>query len=118
VFRSLRLRLAVLFQYPDGDLHKSAESRISSFDQLFAESTKTKPCWLTEWGIPNADQSCPLNDSGRKQAIASLRTVFKHFIGQKRLVAVIYYQWVGVPWGIFRCGGLTEAGKLALSPVR
>ena len=66
--------------YPDGDPLKSAESCITSLDQLFAECTKGKPCWLTEWSIGNAAQSCPLNDSERKQAIAILRSAFEHFI--------------------------------------
>jgi hypothetical protein len=59
----------------------------------------------------------------RKQAIGSLRSALEHFVGQDRLAAISYYAWVGVPgektdsWAIFRCGTLTDAGKLALSPM-
>jgi hypothetical protein len=36
--------------------------------------------------------------------------------------AIIYYDWTEVPgkpdsWAIFRCGAITDAGKLALSPM-
>jgi hypothetical protein len=35
---------------------------------------------------------------------------------------IIYYDWTEMPgkpdsWAIFRCGTLTDAGKLALSPM-
>jgi hypothetical protein len=38
------------------------------------------------------------------------------------LTGIIYYDWTEVPgkpdsWAIFRCGALTDAGKLALSPM-
>jgi hypothetical protein len=38
-----------------------------------------------------------------------------------RLAAIIYYNWTALPGfeahAIFRCGALTEAGKLALKPM-
>jgi len=114
-----------LHLYPDADPHKSATARIASLEQthFFGACTRAKPCWLTEWGIGNSDQSCPVNDAPRKQAIGSLRTAFQHFVSQGRLAAIIWYAWVGVPgektdmWAIFRCGVLTDAGKLALNPM-
>jgi hypothetical protein len=113
-----------LHVYPDADAHRSAAVRIASMEQtLFAPCTRAKPCWLTEWGIGNGDQACPAQETQRRQVIGVLRSAFKHFVDEGRLHALIYYAWVGVPgkridsWAIWRCGGLTEAGKLALSPM-
>jgi len=46
----------------------------------------------------------------------------EHFVSQGRLAGIIYYDWTEVPgkpdsWAIFRCGALTDAGKLALKPM-
>ena len=51
-----------------------------------------------------------------------MRSALEHFVGQGRLAASIYYDWAEIPgkpdsWAIFRCGSLTDAGKLALSPL-
>jgi hypothetical protein len=52
------------------------------------------------------------------------RRAFKPFVEQGRLAAIIYYSWDGDFVGqhenmgaIFRCGALTDAGKLALRPM-
>lgn len=110
--------------YPDADLRKPVVTRIASLEQLlFAACTRAKPCWLTEWGVGNADQSCPAKDAARRQVIGTIRDAFKHFVDEGRLSALIYYAWVGVPGNkidgsaIWRCGSLTEAGRLALSPM-
>jgi hypothetical protein len=43
------------------------------------------------------------------------------FVRQGRLAAIIYYNWTALPGfetqAIFRCGELTDAGKLALSAM-
>lgn len=112
--------------YPSGDPHAPMTARIKELESNIFAACKPggKPCWLTEWGIGNADQSCPLNDEKRKQAIAAERTAFEQFIRQRRLAAAIFYDWTGLPGktadpaGIFRCGALTDAGKLALSPLK
>jgi hypothetical protein len=43
------------------------------------------------------------------------------FARQGQLAAIIYYNWTALPrfeaQAIFRCGALTDAGKLALSPM-
>src|SRR5580704_3433130 len=78
--------------------------------------------WLTEWAFNNRDQSCPLDEKTRVQLIATMRSALKRFAEEGRLAASFYYSWRGLPWekenqgAIFRCGGLTDAGKLALSP--
>ncbi|MEO6841390.1 MAG: hypothetical protein ABI192_11550 [Bradyrhizobium sp.] len=51
------------------------------------------------------------------------RNAFKQFAGQGRLAAAIYFFWSGSPGdrenkgAVFRCNALTDAGKLALSPL-
>jgi hypothetical protein len=111
--------------YPGGDPTTLLSARIDSLAKdAFAMCTAGKPCWLTEWGFGNHDQSCPVNDEMRKQLIETERSAFKQFAGQGRLAATMYYSWTAEPWAkqvdplsIYRCGGLTSAGKLALSPL-
>jgi hypothetical protein len=38
-----------------------------------AGSKDGKPCWITEWGFPNSDVSCPTKDSGRTQLVKEMR---------------------------------------------
>jgi hypothetical protein len=52
------------------------------------------------------------------------RQAFRPFVEQGRLAAALWYTWNGDfvgekenPGAIFRCGALTDAGKLALSPL-
>jgi hypothetical protein len=109
--------------YPSGDLNRPVSARIASLEQgIFAECTRSKPCWMTEWGFGNSDESCPFVDGTRVKLIQSFRSALEHFASQGRLSGIIYYDWTEVPgkpdsWAIFRCGGLTDAGKLALSPM-
>jgi hypothetical protein len=80
-----------------------------------------KPCWLTEWAFPNGDPSCPIHDETRVKLFQTEREALKTFVNQGRLAAIIYYNWTALPGfeaqAIFRCGALTNAGKLALSPM-
>ena len=83
--------------------------------------TSAKPCWLTEWGFDNRDKSCPADEGTRSKVVETMRGALKQFASQKRLSAALYYSWSGhageVGSTIFRCGVLTEAGRLALSPL-
>jgi hypothetical protein len=110
--------------YPSGDPHRSISMRVASLEQyVFGECKQgTKPCWLTEWGFPNPSQSCPINDATRTQVIEAQRSAFRQFAQQRRLAAIIYYTWSAPatkpdPMAVFRCNALTDAGKLALSPL-
>jgi len=58
------------------------------------------------------------------QLMQAERRAFKPFVEEGRLAAIIYYSWDGDFVGqhenmgaIFRCGALTDAGKLALRPM-
>jgi hypothetical protein len=87
----------------------------------FAMCTSQKPCWLTEWGFDNRSTSCPVDETTRMKLIETMRGALKQLAAQGRLAGFLYYSWAGHPGEIgstiFRCGALTEAGKLALSPM-
>jgi hypothetical protein len=83
----------------------------------FAVCTSAKPCWLTEWGFSNSDESCPINDQGRVQQVGTMRGALKHFAEQGRLAASIVFSWSTGHKGIVRCGAVTDAGNLALSAI-
>jgi len=112
--------------YPGLDPSRTTETRIASLGQdIFSECDADKPCWLTEYGIPNASQKgqpdhCPIDETKRLQVIRELRGAFEDFVSQGRLAGIIYYDWSDKPGkeaGIFRCGALTDAGKLALKAM-
>ncbi len=111
--------------YPDANLKTPVAARVSQLenDVLAACPQGAKPCWLTEWGFKNREQTCPLDDERRSQLVDSERKAFEQFAAQGRLAAIIYYTWHGEPastvdpFAVFRCGVLTEAGNAALSPL-
>jgi hypothetical protein len=121
--------------YPSGDSRLSVSARAEQLEQygILSECKDgAKPCWVTEWGVPNKDDSCPLDDASRAQAIQAEREAFRQFAEQGRLAAILYYSWSGVlpkswehgantgnkdPYSIFRCGTLSEGGKAAVAPM-
>jgi len=110
--------------YPSADLKRLESARIASLDEGMCAACRQggKPCWVTEWGFGNADESCPVKDGTRLKLNQDMRSVFQHFANLGLLGALIYYDWTGAAgkndsWGVFRCGALTDAGKLALKPM-
>jgi hypothetical protein len=110
--------------YTSGDPRQTIAQRTAVLDSIFHACTPIKPCWLTEWAFNNRDQSCPIHDATRVQLVQAQRTTLNHFIDQGRLAASLYYSWDGDFPGqkenmgaLFRCGSLTDAGKLALGPL-
>jgi hypothetical protein len=82
-----------------------------------------KPCWITEWGFNNNDKSCPVDDRARAALVQETMANFRELAGQQRLGAAFFYSWNSppgsnqvIPSSIYRCGGLTEAGRLTLDP--
>jgi hypothetical protein len=82
-----------------------------------------KPCWITEWGFPNADVSCPPKEAGRTLLIEELRGDFAAAAAEHRLVGIDYFSWDSDPWSktidadsVYRCGALTESGREAVAP--
>ena len=101
----------------------SARAEVLAKD-TFAMCTEVKPCWVTEWNFNTPNKACPLNDEKRKQLVEAERRAFQPFAEQGKLAAALWYMWSSDFYGekenqgaIFRCGALTEAGKLALSPI-
>lgn len=112
--------------YPNNDPRQSDAERLAVLDRsgIFAASGGvSKPCWLTEWAFNHPDKACPIDDSLRLKLVQAERSAFKKYVDKGRLAALIYYSWSGGPkdnenqGAIFRCGALTDAGKLALSPM-
>jgi hypothetical protein len=110
--------------YPTGDPKVTVAVRATQLQQkVFSECKRGgKPCWLTEWGIPNGTQTCPVDDAARAGVIQEERAALKEYADQGRLAAAIYYIWAPLPktfdpMSIYRCGALTSAGKAAVAPM-
>lgn len=108
--------------YPAPDPHRTVPALLDALNKdAFAMCTPRKPCWLTEWGFDNRSASCPVDEKTRMQLIETMRSALKRLAEQGRLAGSLYYSWAGHPSEvgstIFRCGALTNAGKLALSPM-
>ena len=100
-------------------------SRLNSIDlaECRAKGAKDgKPCWVTEWGFPNADLSCPPKEAGRTLLIEELRGDFAVAAAEHRLAGIDYFSWNSDPWSktidadsVYRCDALTESGKKAVA---
>ena len=80
-----------------------------------------KPCWITEWGFPNADKTCPIDDAARTALVREYMGYFHTLAAAGRLVGTMYFSWDSDPWSktvdrdsVYRCGALTSAGEAAL----
>jgi hypothetical protein len=80
-----------------------------------------KPCWITEWGFQNPDESCPVNDTVRVTLVREFMADLQPYVQAKRLRGLFYYDWEREPGAkhedpnsIYRCGALTPSGKLAI----
>jgi hypothetical protein len=88
-----------------------------------AGSGAGKPCWITEWGVVNPSAACPLDESPRLPLVEHMMDVFRGMARQGRIQAEFYYSWNTDPWTkredpitVFRCGSVTQAGRVALTP--
>lgn len=87
-----------------------------------AGSAVGKPCWITEWGFKNEADSCPVKDSDRAALVRDfMASDLRPWVQQGRVAALLYYVWQRSVWvtkeepfSIYRCGGLTESGRLAI----
>ena len=86
-------------------------------------SKEGKPCWVTEWGFPNKDISCPPNETSRTLLIEEIRRDFDAAAAEHRLAGIDYFAWDSDPWSktvdpdsVYRCGALTESGQEAIAP--
>ena len=112
--------------YPWEKTPAARKSRLEKFAVAQCQapgSTNGKPCWITEWGISNKDLSCPLNDAPRAPVVSDIMGDFRELAKQGRVAGAIYFAWNSDPWAkqpnadsVYRCGALTESGRLALVP--
>lgn len=75
-----------------------------------------RPCWVTEWGLPSSSVACPGNDEGRAAVVRELLGDFRQYKSAGRLTGLLYYAWSDDKYGLYRCGALTETGRLVLDP--
>jgi hypothetical protein len=82
-------------------------------------SAQGKPCWITEWGIPNHDVSCPPNETNQITLVNETQANFRPYIADRRVLGIFYYAWLDSREGfaIYRCDHLTQTGRLALAPT-
>jgi hypothetical protein len=77
-----------------------------------------RPCWVTEWGIANTARVCPIDDRKREDTVRAVREVFQQLTDEGRLTAAYYYDWdTEQSYSLWRCGQLSSAGVLAVSPT-
>jgi hypothetical protein len=102
--------------YPTAD---TAAGRLNQLEQYTLVEchplTERKPCWLTEWGVRAAGTGCSGNDAPRAALVQELLGDFRQIVHQGRLKGLVYYSWGDEKYGIYRCGALTGAGRLALN---
>lgn len=99
-------------------------ARFRSTDMAECRSPGTtggKPCWITEWGFDNRDLNCPTNDKDRASLVREMMGDFLSYARKGQLAGMFYFSWNTDPWAkqtspksLFRCGALTESGRLAL----
>jgi hypothetical protein len=82
-------------------------------------SASGKRCWVTEWGFTNDSNSCPPVETVNLQLIQELTHDFRLISREGRLAGAFYYTWTGEAlFDVYRCGALTEGGRLALQPIQ
>lgn len=95
---------------PTADL-VTAEHEISrQIGAVYTEcrSSGSKPCWITEWGFPDAGTKC--QDSPRQDAfIRYAADVFRMEASQQGGMTTAYYAWdTGDKFAIFGCGHIAS----------
>jgi hypothetical protein len=105
---------------------KTAAARaeaIAAQDVTECGTAGAKPCWITEWGFDNKELSCPVNDQARTALVRETMQIFRRLAAAGRVSAVIFFAWDSDPWSkqmspgvAYRCGGLSEGGRAALTP--
>jgi hypothetical protein len=111
------------YPWMDTPLHRRASLENFVVPQCRPANAGGKSCWITEWGVKNTHASCPARDGQRPTIVAETMNNFRALAHQGRLAMALYYTWNSNPatnqldpMSVFRCGSLTEAGKLALTP--
>jgi hypothetical protein len=81
---------------------------------------QAKPCWITEWGLKNTSEACPLDDQARAAEAREMMESYRELGRQGRLLGAIYYQWgsgsTADPLSVYRCGAETATARVVLTP--
>jgi len=110
--------------YPSNDHpgdKSAAARRLQTLQQEdLAECSATgKRCWVTEWGFANGSKRCPSDDKANIELVQELTHDFRLISRQGILAGATYYTWTGdSQYDVYRCGALTEPGRLALQPIQ
>lgn len=81
-------------------------------------ATAGKPCWITEWGVANTSPACPVEDDKRAAQVNQVRSIIDADIEAGRVEAAYYFDWDSeTPYSVWRCGGLSSAGRAAVRPM-
>jgi len=62
-----------------------------------ARQSGGKPCWVTEWGFPDNDFSCPPKDSARALLVQEMRVNFAKAAAEHRLAGLITLRGIPIP---------------------
>lgn len=104
--------------YPGGDTSPAA--RAQHVDRALSicrtRPEEGKPCWITEWGFANTQKTCPADDSRRERLVKATRERFAELMRTGRIAAAFYFDWDEAKYGVWRCGGLSPAGRAAVTP--
>jgi hypothetical protein len=111
------------YPWMDTPAHRKANLEENVVAQCRPANAGGKACWITEWGVRNPDASCSAKDDHRPAIVAETMNNYRALARQGRLTMVLYYTWNSNPatnqldpMSVFRCGSLTEAGRLAIAP--
>lgn len=75
-----------------------------------------KPCWITEWGFSNKSTSCSEDDHSRERLVRATKSRFEELMQAGRVEAAYYFNWDATPYSVWRCGTLSPAGRMAVTP--
>lgn len=105
--------------YPGGNHTKASRDGLVRDVLSFCGTDKAgKPCWITEWGVANTSPTCPIEDDKRTVLIDQVRAVIDRDIQAGRVTAAYYFDWDSpTPYSVWRCGGLSPAGRAAIRPM-
>lgn len=116
--------------YPDGRAPNdpvATQARLADMEQnaisVCSVSENGRPCWITEWGFKNIDDSCPPKEGRRTALVQQFRNMISDLSSQYRIKSAMYFVWNSDPWAksidpysVYRCGALTNPGRVAIEP--
>ncbi len=99
--------------YPGSSGTRAARTKHIAKSLSFCGGADGKPCWITEWGFANTQKTCPADDNKRQQLVEKARERFAQMMDKGQIAAAYYFDWDEGTYGVWRCGGLTPAGRAA-----